>query len=269
MYDNQMPRPAAEDDLLHLKKCRHGHFLYFPHDFYIGGALEAYGEYAEIELEFLCRMLFTGDTAIDAGANIGTLTLGMAQKVGMGGRIYAFEPQRIIHNMLCANLALNCAWNVHAFHAGLGSTYATLGVPPVDYTAPGNFGGVELAPVAMPEMVHVTTIDHLDLPQCRLIKADVQGMEAAVINGALHTIARCEPFLYVENDSDSDELPSLITDLGYDVYEHKTPLFNPNNFFSRSDNLYPNIVSYNMLGVPHGLKDRVKVELKPWAYKAR
>jgi len=253
--------------LLELNECRHGHFLYFPHDFYIGGALHTYGEYAEIECAFLCKMLSEGSTVVEAGANIGTLTLGMAKKIGMSGRIYAYEPQRIIFNMLCANVALNGAWQIHAKHAALGAAQTKLGVPPVDYTQPGNFGGVALSYTATPEMVDVFTIDSLELPQCRLIKADVQGMESVVLAGALHTIARCKPFLYLENDDDTDDLPRTMRELGYDIYEHKTPLFNPNNYRDIKQNHYANVVSYNLLGVPHEFRDYVKVELKPWKFK--
>ena len=37
------PEPKPE---IHIRQCRHGVFAYFPHDFYLGGALERYGEYA-------------------------------------------------------------------------------------------------------------------------------------------------------------------------------------------------------------------------------
>jgi FkbM family methyltransferase len=264
--NRQTPQPYS--NLLQLTNCRHGRMLYFPHDVYIGGALEAYGEYAEVECQFLCKMLSEGSTVIEAGANIGTLTLPMAKRVGMAGRVYAYEPQRIIFNMLCANIALNVAWNIHAKHSALGAASTELGVPFVDYTQPGNFGGVSLSFTSMPEMVPVQTIDSLELIACRLIKADVQGMESAVLTGALQTIARCKPFLYVENDDDTNELPKLMVELGYDVYEHKTPLFNPDNWRSERKNHFPNIVSYNILGVPHEFREYVTVQLKSWEFAA-
>ena len=167
--------------------------------------------------------------------------------------------------MLCANVALNAAWNIHAKHQALYRTHTTLGVPYVDYRQPGNFVVLSLIHDA-PETVDAVTIDSLHLPQCRLIKADVQGMEADVLAGAWDTINRCHPFLYIENDSDNSELPAMIRELGYDVYEHKTPLFNPTNFRGQSNNLYPNIVSYNVLGVPYDLRSHVQVELKPWPF---
>ena len=37
---------------------------------------------------------------------------------------------------------------------------------------------------------------------------------------------------------------------GYRLYWHLPALFNPDNYFRNCANLYPNIVSVNMLGVP-------------------
>ena len=261
-------KPKSYSPLLNLRDCRHGHMLYFPHDVYIGGSLERYGEYCEVECAFLCRMLFENDTAIDVGANIGGLTLGMAKRVGMGGRVYAFEPQRIVFNMLCANIALNAAWNIFAKHEALASTQTMLGVPPIDYTMPNNFGDVRLSRTDTPEMVRASTIDSMELPACRLIKIDVQGMEAEVIAGAADTITRCKPFLYVENDENTSALPELIREFGYDVYEHKTPLFNPENYRGDRLNVFQNIASYNILGVAHEYRPTVKVELKLWQFEA-
>ena len=42
---------------------------------------------------------------LDIGANLGTYSLGLAPDVGPDGRIHAFEPQRIIFNMLAGSVA--------------------------------------------------------------------------------------------------------------------------------------------------------------------
>jgi hypothetical protein len=74
-------------------------------------------------------------------------------------------------------------------------------------------------------------------------------MESEVIRGARKLINRHKPVLYVENDRQekSKALIELIRSLDYRMYWHLPPLFNPNNFAGDSENLYPGIVSVNML----------------------
>jgi hypothetical protein len=73
-----------------------------------------------------------------------------------------------------------------------------------------------------------------------------------VIAGALETIARCQPVLYVENDrSDrSAALIRLLQDLGYVLYWHLPPLFRPDNFYGNPNNLWPGTVSVDMMCMP-------------------
>ena len=76
-----------------LVRARHGLFLANPNDVYIGRALLEYGEYCEHEVQLLAPLLSEGMVAVDAGANIGAVTVPLARAVGPGGLVYAFEPQ--------------------------------------------------------------------------------------------------------------------------------------------------------------------------------
>ncbi|TFG83046.1 MAG: FkbM family methyltransferase, partial [Chromatiales bacterium] len=55
----------------------------------------------------------------DIGANIGTHTLALARLVGQQGLVFAFEPQRIVFQTLCANMALNSLDNVHCINSAV------------------------------------------------------------------------------------------------------------------------------------------------------
>lgn len=242
-------RPAPG---LTLRACKHGYFLYFPHDQYIGQSLDLYGEYSELEVSFLSEFVREGDTIIDAGANIGAITLPLARMVGMPGRVFAFEPQRVIHQMLCANVALNSYWNTFTYHAALAASGVRgLRVPPINYAAPGNFGNVELDGTSG-EGVVCMAIDEMGL-DVRLIKIDVQGMESDVLHGAEFTINRCRPFLYVENDRRDQQLIELMHKLGYNLYWHQPLLFNAANYRGVEHNVFPTIVSQNIFGAPKEL----------------
>ena len=96
------------------------------------------------------------------------------------------------------------------------------------------------------------TIDGLALQRLDLLKIDVEGMECAVLAGAADTLKRLRPVLYVENDrrENSTRLISQIIKAGYRLWWDIVPLFNPDNFFGRAENVFADGMSINMLGVP-------------------
>ena len=62
-----------------LVKGRHGTFLINLWDMYIGASLLAYGEWSEGEVEIMTPRLKPDSVVIDVGANIGSLTVPLAQ----------------------------------------------------------------------------------------------------------------------------------------------------------------------------------------------
>jgi FkbM family methyltransferase len=185
--------------------------------------------------------------------------------VGPRGLVFAIEPQRAVYQLLCTNLALNEVTNARAIHAGAGQTNGKAFVPPLDYTKPGNFGGIELAETRG-EPVDLVSIDSLQLPACHFMKIDVEGHEPAVISGAAETIARFRPVIYVENDrrQQSADLIRQICDLDYIPYWHLPLLFNVDNFYQNPSNVFPNIVSIDMLCLPRN-DNREIVGMRPVA----
>ena len=233
-----------------LRRCRYGYMLYNVHDLYVGRSLDLYGEFSEGEVELFRQILRPGHVVLDVGANVGD-TLFFAQAVGGRGRVHALEPQRIVYQTLCANLALNSITNVFTHQAAAGSAVGTLLVPPLNYTETNNFGGLSLGTYAAGEAVAVVPLDRLELPSCRFIKVDVEGMELEVLRGAAHTIGKHKPILYVESDrrDAAQELMRFIEALGYVMYWHITRLFNPENVDHNPDNVFGGTVSVNLLCV--------------------
>lgn len=240
---------------LRVKMCKRGPMMYFTGDEFVGRALDLYGEYSEFEIELFRQVLAPGATAIDAGAHFGVFTVYFAQAVGLAGRVFAFEPQRALYHIVCGNLALNGLTNVVATHAALGAAPGRVRVAAIDYARGGNFGGVEIGGNAHGEEVAVSTIDSLSLDQCRLIKIDVEGMERDVLEGAAATLARCQPFLYVENDrqAKSASLIAWLLEHDYRLYWHLPKMFNPDNHFANTSNVFPRLISINMFGVPRAM----------------
>ncbi|MFH1845023.1 MAG: FkbM family methyltransferase [bacterium] len=238
-------------DVNECKRCRHGSLLYNLHDAHIGRSLQLYGEWAEGEMKLLGQLLRPGDLVLDVGANIGTHTLFFARTVGKNGTVLAFEPQRIVFQTLCANVALNSLLNVHTFHAAVGAKNDSVVVPPIDYETTMNFGGVSLGSHREGEIVPMLPLDDLDLPACRLLKIDVEGMELAVLQGAQRLIETAKPIVYLENNDPerSGILIAHLLELGYVLYWHFSPFYNADNYFANTNNVFGNIVDVNMLAV--------------------
>lgn len=231
---------------------RDGFFVANENDMYVGKSLIKYGEYSQIELDLLQHLVGPGDIAADIGANIGAHTVGIARTVGQQGRVLAFEPQSVIFQNLCANLSLNSITHVDAFHCGVGAEAGEISMPLYRYDQPFNYAGIGLAD-HQPKMgvqVQVRTFDDVfGYPRLKLIKIDVEGMEESVLQGARGCIEQFKPALYLENDraDRSERLIELIMGMDYRLWWHLPSLFNPNNFFAESENIFPRVVSLNML----------------------
>ena len=235
-----------------LRDCRHGRMLFLRGDRYIGRSLKLYGEFSEIEGQLFSRLIRPGQAVIEAGANIGAHTIHLARLVGPNGMVLAYEPQRVIFQLLCHNLAMNRLRNVQARLAAVGRRAGSRKVPALDYSAENNFGGASLQNGAGGERVQVIPLDSVRLSSLRLLKIDVEGMEVEVLSGARRLIARHRPLLYVENDrqENSRRLMGLIEKFGYDMWWHLPPLFNSNNYFKKRKNVFGRTASINLLCVP-------------------
>jgi FkbM family methyltransferase len=238
-----------------LVRGRHGNFLANRYDTFVGLALVRYGEYGEFEWDVLSQLIKPGTTVVEVGANIGSHTVSLAKAVGPKGRVIAIEPQRIIHQYLAANIALNALSNVECHWAACGKEPGRLGVPQVDYFASEfqNFGGLSLSEQEAGEHVPVVRLDDImGHRSVQMIKIDVEGMEAQVLRGAAQLIATSRPVIYAENDrpKKSDELLSLLWSMNYRTFWHTPSLYNPNNFFGDEENIYSTIASFNVLCFP-------------------
>lgn len=233
-------------------ETRHGPMLAFRGDVYISRSLELYGEFSSRERKLFDKLVKPEMTVVEAGANIGTHTLALARACAPGP-LYAFEPQQRVFQVLCANLALNDIANVVASPDACGEAPGTATIPPLDYGARANFGGVSLGSEGGPGLrVRVFPLDELELPACDLLKIDVEGFEPQVLKGAAGTIRRCRPILYVENDREQNQqaVIDLVHELGYRMYWHTPPLFDADNFRNNPENVFEGIVSVNILALP-------------------
>jgi FkbM family methyltransferase len=225
---------------LKLQKCRHGWMLC--EGPVIGKCLELYGEYSEGEVATMGRYAKPGDTVIDVGANIGSLTLPMAGLVGRQGRVHAFESQARNFNLLCAHLALNGIEHVRPLNAFVS-----------DVANPKTSSEMWGSYVSDKWPTPVMKLDDLGLDSCALIKIDVDGGELGVLKSGARLIDKVRPVLYFENDTRSESAALLkhVFELNYDLYWDAQPVFSESNFLGNPEYVFQTyFMSQMMLALP-------------------
>ena len=149
-----------------LRATHHGQMLFDADDMYVGRSLIELGQYSGEEVSLLCSLIEPGDCVVEAGAHIGTITVPMSRKCAV---LYAFEPQRLVFQMLCANLALNEIVNVRAFEQALGDADGQCLIPRRTGGGMQNTGGVSLKGVTEGDPVTCRSVDSLGLPRLDLL----------------------------------------------------------------------------------------------------
>lgn len=240
-----------------IKACKHGTFEYFADDEFVGRSLDLYGEYSELEVGALAKILRSGDVVVEVGANIGALTIPMAKMVGPTGCIHALEPQPENYNLLANNIDVNDIGWITPYEVAASDCFGYDYMPKLSELKHKNYGNVELGKRGSAG-VTVSKIDKLlpssrggKLDRLKLLKIDAQGHEIQVLRGACSTIEKFKPIIYCENDDPRycQELVSKLVDYGYRCFWHRPTLWNHQNYFKNERNVFGGIVSINMLCV--------------------
>jgi len=141
-------------------------------------------------VEDVLQYIKPGDTVIDVGANIGAYTVSMAKAVGETGRVFAFEPNLAAY--VC--LEINCRDLPQAtlFNEGLSDVESFAGIEQEKNAGASHIISCSNGTVKM------ITLDDINLPRCDFIKMDVEGYEPFVIRGAMKTLKKFRPKMFVE-----------------------------------------------------------------------
>jgi FkbM family methyltransferase len=176
--------------------------------------------------ERLYSLAGAGATVLDVGTNLGEVLLNLGRRVGDQGRVLGFEPDPLNHALAQRNLDLNPMPWVTLLPVGLGHE---AGVFPLALNTERNRGGNRILwdATKTSTAVEVRTLDEMvalhELRRLDLIKIDVEGFELKVLRGAMQSVQRFMPHLFVELDDSNlrqqggcaRELVALLEALGY------------------------------------------------------
>lgn len=160
----------------------------------------------------------------DIGANIGTYSTWMA-RIFPNGKIYSFEPQRIIFQMLCGNIAINNFDNCYTYNAAIGNINGSLEIEEPNYYKQQSFGNYNVCDKTdnIKNIIDIFKLDYFTkkykIKNVDFIKIDVEGMDIEVLIGAMNILKRQKPSLLIEytNDKQSclDEIIKILKDINY------------------------------------------------------
>ncbi len=165
------------------------------------------GSFEPNEIYWLGTILKSGMCFLDIGANEGFYTTYAAKKVGPTGSVYAFEPSVRELTWLQRNIDRNNLQNVTVFQMGLADKKGKAVLKIADHehngqnTLGATFGHPGVSSISEIE-VPITTIDAMRhaklLPKLDVVKIDVEGAEAMVLEGAKATLVNDRPTIIIE-----------------------------------------------------------------------
>jgi FkbM family methyltransferase len=188
-----------------------GYFVAAPLDDHVGRAIFYVGE-LDRKVTWVCsRLVRSGDTVLDIGANLGMVSFILSAMVGPSGQVHAFEPNPDMQSLVREAIARNRIHNINLHPIALGAQAGEvmLSVPR------GNAGAASVVaararsesvdlPVEMRTLSSVMA-EH-DVDRIRLVKIDVEGFEPEVLAGAIGLFSRVQPdaIIFEVNDPVAD-----------------------------------------------------------------
>jgi len=190
------------------------------------------GGYEDDTLAIVRKLVRPGDICLDIGANVGAVTIALADQVGTAGRVYSFEPGPSFQERLRSNLLLNPSIASVVIPDGRALSIANTKLKwQLSTTAHGTATTYEngmdsSAPVVEVEAIRIDDHPTLkSLARLNFIKLDVDGLEYEILQGGSQTLQKHRPILYYETNMWNEEMKlaaknieKLIEGWGYRIF---------------------------------------------------
>lgn len=173
--------------------------------------------------------LASGNTFVDAGANIGFFTVLGARLTGEAGSVTAIEMIPATAKRLREHIALNGLRNVRIVQTALSDRAGrkVLAAVPVGRSGQASIAaksGETERPSATVEVV-TATLDEIaaDLPSVDLLKIDVEGHEAEVLAGGRATLSKTRAVVFEAIDDEASlQAERILIDSGFVIHRIDT-----------------------------------------------
>ena len=182
------------------------------YDYVVSNFIRKEGTYEPMELEVFRNLVKEGDVVCDMGSHVGSYSIPLAFHVGPSGRVHAFEPFRVVFQLLTGNVAINGLANFYTHNVALGETSETLRVQSPALRRSSNIGATSVYHQAKEvygenhvlqyegeENVRVETLDSFQIEVVHFMKIDVEGALDKVLRGGQQTIERNRPIVACEH----------------------------------------------------------------------
>jgi FkbM family methyltransferase len=192
-----------------------GKVTLYQNELFIGTSFRLNQYWDEETLWKLKEYIDPNRNILEIGGHCGTSTIVYASFLNPGKKIYVYEPQRKLYDLLVQNINQNnlqdkiLPYNKGVFcYDGLGNMHDTdedgwLGNVAKRYDEEiekgCNFGGIGLGKNG--ETIELTTIDSMELEDIGFIHCDAQGAESFIFSRGLETISKDRPIIYYEDMS--------------------------------------------------------------------
>jgi FkbM family methyltransferase len=175
------------------------------------------GQLERVQLDAFLSHIQPGMTVWDVGANVGLYAIPSARAADATGAVFAFEPVPRNLTYLRRHVALNHLHNVHVIDAAVSDRPGEVRMGP----------GASPSEAAMSEdgpwVVRAVPLDawraETNTPAPGLIKIDVEGHEHRVLAGAIETLKRARPvvFLSIHGAAQAEACRAILIHEGYRI----------------------------------------------------
>jgi FkbM family methyltransferase len=157
-----------------------------------------------------------GDVVVDAGANVGFFSLRHAPLVGPTGRVFAFEPNPAVFELLERNVRQNGLSQVKCFQKALSKASGALRFSSdsrgtsCGHVADAQETGLPVEATTLDDLVIQEGIDRIDL-----LKMDVEGHEPEVVLGGMSRALAITRRVVMESHMTREEVWRLLKPKGF------------------------------------------------------
>lgn len=193
---------------------KYGLITLYKNEVYIGNEFKNGRYWDEDTLLKLRQYIDPNKNILEIGGHCGTSTIIYSSFLNDNKKIYVYEPQYNMYNLLVRNIYQNNLQNKIIPHNLGVFCYEGLGkMNDIDLDGGGgivlkryneeqnlncNFGGIGLG--LNGEEITLTTIDSMNLDDVGYIHCDAQGSENFIFSKGIDTIKKFKPLIYYENN---------------------------------------------------------------------